>query len=138
MHLTFEEYLAGRALRKSEHVDLDAWLAEHWFRENWKEVIRLAVGDAGSRQASDMLEKILAMPDGNYPGRQALLAAECLLDLKFSVKAQPKVVQAVLSLFERREIDEKSRVAAGEPRAGIGDNNTSAAFRGASNTMALW
>ena len=121
MHLTFEEYLAGRALRESEHVNLDAWLREHWFRENWKEVIRLAVGDAGSRQASDMLEKILAMPDGSFPGLQAVLAAECLLDLKFSVKAQPKVVQAVLHLFDCREIAANIRIAASGTLGRIGD-----------------
>jgi formylglycine-generating enzyme required for sulfatase activity len=35
--LTFEEYLASRALMESEYVDRDRWLREKWPDERWKE-----------------------------------------------------------------------------------------------------
>ncbi len=121
LHLTFEEYLASRALMESEHLDRDAWLNKKWQDERWKEVIRLAVGGAHSRDASDMLEKILAMPDGAWLGHQALLAGECLLDFGGQVKARPKVINAMLDLFNRPEVEAVLRVETGEVLSRLND-----------------
>jgi formylglycine-generating enzyme required for sulfatase activity len=121
LHLTFEEYLASRALMESEHIDREAWLQEKWPHEGWKEVIRLAVGGAHPRDASDMLEKILAMPDSAWLGHQALLAGECLLDFGGQVRSRPKVMQAMLNLFDRREVEPAIRVEAGAVLSRLGD-----------------
>jgi len=121
LHLTFEEYLASRALMESEYLDRDAWLQENWSDERWKEVIRLAVGGAHPRDASDRLEKILAMPDGARLGQQALLAGDCLLDFGGQVKARPGVINAMLELFNRREVEAALRVEAGEVLGRLGD-----------------
>lgn len=121
LHLTFEEYLAGRALMESESIDRDTWLQKNGNRENWKEVIRLAVGGAYSRDASNMLEKILTMPECNRAGYQALLAGECLLDLNFQVKAKQKVLQSLLAIFDAKEVGANYRVQAGEILNRLGD-----------------
>jgi len=121
LHLTFEEYLASRALMESEHLDRDAWLNKKWQDERWKEVIRLAIGGAHSRDASDMLDKILAMPEDTRPGQQVLLAGECLLDFGGQVKARPKVIDAMLDLFNRREVEAVLRVETGEVLSRLGD-----------------
>ncbi|MDZ7305033.1 MAG: SUMF1/EgtB/PvdO family nonheme iron enzyme [candidate division KSB1 bacterium] len=121
LHLTFEEYLASRALMESEHLDHDIWLQEKWPDERWKEVIRLAVGGAHSRDASDMLEKILAMPDTGRLGQQVLLAGECLLDFGGQVKARKNVIDAMLDLFNRREVEPALRVETGEVLSRLGD-----------------
>ena len=121
LHLTFEEYLASRALMESEHVDRDAWLREKWYHESWKEVIRLAVGGAHPRDASDMLDRILEMPDSAWLGHQALLAGECLFDYGGQVKSRPKVIQAMLALFERRDVEAAIRVQTGDVLNRLGD-----------------
>lgn len=128
LHLTFEEYLASRALVESEHVNRDAWLREKWQDERWKETIRLAVGGAHSRDASDMLDKILDMPDGSRLGQQALLAGECLLDFGGQVKARQKVIDEMRKLFNRREVEAALRVEAGEVLGRLGDPRNLEAF----------
>ena len=121
LHLTFEEYLASRALMESEFIVRDVWLNERWYHEGWKEVIRLAVGGAHARDASNLLDTILAMPDSAWLGHQALLAGECLLDHGGQISARSKVIEAMLSLFDRREVEPAIRVETGGVLSRLGD-----------------
>lgn len=121
LHLTFEEYLASRALMESEFIDRDAWLNQNWYHERWKEVIRLAVGGAHARDASNLLERILAMPESGVEtfnqvslrGHQVLLAGECLLDHGGQISARNKVIDAMVNLFGRRDVESEIRVETG-------------------------
>ncbi|MGA2077763.1 MAG: NACHT domain-containing protein [Terriglobia bacterium] len=63
-HLTFQEYLAARAVHEGNRagVDVDRLLHEH-NDGRWKEVIALYCGLAPTPAAREMIEKLMASPD---------------------------------------------------------------------------
>jgi class 3 adenylate cyclase len=80
-HLTFEEYLAARAI-----TDLDAnpqvALLGRWPDPAWREVILLGVGTLTPAQASQTIEALLAAPAaGEARGRNVVLAGQAVADV---------------------------------------------------------
>ena len=90
MHLTFEEYLAARAIVMAGQVNLQRTI-EHVLRHleepAWHEVIRLAVGQLGvvearRQAAAAVVEAILDAPGHpDVRGQHATLAGRCLVDV---------------------------------------------------------
>jgi len=90
MHLTFEEYLAARAIVMAGQVDLQRTI-EHVLRHleepAWHEVVRLAVGQLGvvearRQAAAAVVEAILDAPGHSQArGQHAALAGWCLVDV---------------------------------------------------------
>lgn len=83
LHLTFEEYLAARALLESGAVNNSYELIHEYCDDpGWREVIRLTVASASQREAQRLLLHLLAAPTTEKaPERAVILAAECLLDI---------------------------------------------------------
>jgi formylglycine-generating enzyme required for sulfatase activity len=83
LHLTFEEYLAARALLESVTVDNpDALIHQRCTDPAWREVLRLMVAAASQREAQRLLLHMLAAPTTPQTyGRPVVLAGECLLDI---------------------------------------------------------
>ncbi|MCX6032396.1 MAG: SUMF1/EgtB/PvdO family nonheme iron enzyme [Chloroflexi bacterium] len=87
-HLTFEEYLAGYHLTRTEPAQRHDILTAHWRDGRWREVILLAAGQLGvvdNRQydAGGFLNDLRSMePTGpDDAGRPAVLAGRALADI---------------------------------------------------------
>jgi formylglycine-generating enzyme required for sulfatase activity len=87
-HLTFEEYLAGYHLTRTEPAMRHAILEAHWRDGRWREVILLAAGQLGvvdNRQfdAGLFLNDLrqLESPDPADAGRSIVLAGRALADI---------------------------------------------------------
>ena len=87
-HLTFEEYLAGYHLTRTEPAVRYAILEAHWRDSRWREVILLAAGQLGvvdNRQydAGLFLNDLrqLESPDPTDAGRSIVLAGRALADI---------------------------------------------------------
>ena len=83
-HLTFQEYLAARAL--ADHKDALAFSIEKLPDSWWREVILLQAGylsTQGKRRVSELIEAILNADAATEPEphHHLLLAAECLFDV---------------------------------------------------------
>jgi hypothetical protein len=114
LHLTFEEYLAARALNGALPQvigDADAILRQRACDPGWREVIRLLLATATPREALRLLRLLLATPAaGDDEGRPVILAGDCLLDMRpqdIPGVGRAEVVAALLAL-----IDEGRGVAA--------------------------
>jgi formylglycine-generating enzyme required for sulfatase activity/energy-coupling factor transporter ATP-binding protein EcfA2 len=90
LHLTFEEYLAARAIVMAGQVNLQhtiEYILGHLEEPAWHEVIRLAVGQlgvvgAGRQAAAAVVEAILDAPGRpETRGQHAVLAGRCLEDV---------------------------------------------------------
>ena len=90
MHLTFEEYLAARAIVMAGQVNLQVTLERvlrHLDEPAWHEVIRLAVGQLGvvearRQAAAAVVEAMLDAPGRpEARGQHAVLAGWCLVDV---------------------------------------------------------
>jgi formylglycine-generating enzyme required for sulfatase activity len=83
LHLTFEEYLAARALLESVTVsDPDSLIHARCTDPGWREVLRLMVAAASQREAQRLLLHLLNAPtSAETRGRPLVLAGECLLDI---------------------------------------------------------
>jgi formylglycine-generating enzyme required for sulfatase activity/energy-coupling factor transporter ATP-binding protein EcfA2 len=81
VHLSFEEYLAARAIAHI-HEDPAAAILQHWSEPAWREVILLALGASGKAQASRLMKVLLEAPaDGNMRGKNIVLAGQALADI---------------------------------------------------------
>jgi formylglycine-generating enzyme required for sulfatase activity/energy-coupling factor transporter ATP-binding protein EcfA2 len=83
LHLTFEEYLAARALLESVTVQRpDDAIHQCCVDPAWREVLRLMVAAASQREAQRLLLHLLTAPTTPATrGRPTVLAGECLLDI---------------------------------------------------------
>jgi hypothetical protein len=62
-HLTFQEYLAARAVYEGNHLKIDPkYLAREHSDGRWKEVIALFCGLAGSKASYEMIDLLLQQP----------------------------------------------------------------------------
>ena len=121
LHLTFEEYLAARAI-----ADLDpdpiAGLLEHWQDAGWREVVLLAVGSSGPAQATRLVDALLKTPaGGDLRGRNVVLAGQALADVGREGAVGgiwQRAVDALVALIEERD---PARRAAVRTRADAGD-----------------
>lgn len=126
LHLTFEEYLAARALLESEMVDdPDAMIQLRATDPGWREVLRLALASASLREASRLALLILDTPTAAAThGRPAILAGECLLDIGRSGVSQTawqRVTAALVALLDNRAIPYAIRIEAGHVLGRLGD-----------------
>ncbi len=126
LHLTFEEYLAARALLESEMVpDPDGLIHERAVAAGWREVLRLAVATASLREAGRLLLHLLKAPaPGETRGLPAVLAGECLLDIGrsgVSQNAWSAVIAALVALLEDPEATVAVHVEGGQVLGRLGD-----------------
>ncbi len=125
LHLTFEEYLAARALVESALLDGDALFHRHAADPRWREVLRLAVASATQRDAQRLLLHLLDAPaSGEEHGRPVVLAGECLLDLGRAgvlPRAWDAVVDRLVALLADRGATFATRVAGGRVLGLLGD-----------------
>jgi formylglycine-generating enzyme required for sulfatase activity len=87
-HLTFEEYLAAREIARQRAEERRVMLKAHWEDPRWHEVILLAAGQLGIREArrddvTDFMQDLLDMEptDPANAGRQVVLAGRALADI---------------------------------------------------------
>ncbi len=119
LHLTFEEYLAARALLESVTVhDPDALVHARCTDPGWREVLRLMVAAAPQREAQRLLLHLLAAPTSSETyGRPVVLAGECLLDIgrnSATQRAWSAVEEHLVTLMSNPAPTFANRLAAGE------------------------
>ena len=126
MHLTFEEYLAARALLESVTVpDPDSLFHRYCAEPHWREVVRLAVAAAPQREAQRLLLHMLDAPTAPpQRGRPVVLAGECLLDIGrngATQRAWAAVVARLVALLADAAAPLTARIGAGETLGQLGD-----------------
>lgn len=121
LHVTFEEYLAARAIAD---VDLDptAELRERWPDAGWREIILLSVGSSGPAQATRLVDALLgASAEGDLRGKNVVLAGQALADVgrEGAVgRIWQKTIEALVTMIEERD---PGRRAPLRTRADAGD-----------------
>lgn len=126
MHLTFEEYLAARALLESVVVDNpDDIIHRRCTDPRWREVLRLTVSAASQREAQHLIRHMLSAPTTpDTAGRPVVLAGECLLDIgrnSATQQAWNAVITELLALLDNPQIALTSRLAGGLVLGELGD-----------------
>lgn len=126
LHLTFEEYLAARAILESVTVkDPDALIHERCVDAAWREVLRLMVAAASQREAQRLLLHMLRAPTTPETcGRPVVLAGECLLDIgrnSATQRAWSAVIDELVVLSGRSEPTLATRLAGGHVLGQLGD-----------------
>jgi formylglycine-generating enzyme required for sulfatase activity/energy-coupling factor transporter ATP-binding protein EcfA2 len=128
LHLSFEEYLAARAI-----ADLDphraATVLQHWADPAWREVILLALGASPPEQASRLVEALLGAPaKGDLRGKNIVLAGQALADIGRDGVVGPvwETTRGMLvGLVEERDLKRRApvptRVEAGDALGLLGD-----------------
>ncbi len=126
MHLTFEEYLAARALLESVVVDdPDDIIHRRCTDPRWREVLRLTVSAASQREAQHLILHMLNAPTTpETAGRPVVLAGECLLDIGRNSATQhawSAVLDHLLALLENPQIALATRLEGGLVLGKLGD-----------------
>lgn len=126
LHLTFEEYLAARALLESATVeDADAEIHRRASDPGWREVLRLALSSVAQKEAQRLLLHLLAAPtDEKTRGRPVVLAGECLQDLGrngATQRAWRAVIAALVRLVGDPQTPTATRVEGGHILGRLGD-----------------
>lgn len=82
-HLTFQEYLAARAIAAGEHFE--AYALPHTGEESWREVILLLAGcltaNNSTARPAHLIQAIMQKKQEPAPYHNLVLAAECLRDV---------------------------------------------------------
>ena len=127
LHLTFEEYLAARAIADLD-ADPAAGLLEHWSDAAWREVVLLAVGASVPSQATRLLEALLSVrAEGDLSGKNVVLAGQALADVgREGVVGGiwQKTAGALVALIEgseARSVPARTRADAGDVLGLFGD-----------------
>lgn len=126
LHLTFEEYLAARALLESVTInDPDHLIHERCVDPAWREVLRLMVASASQREAQRLLFHLMDAPTTTETcGRPVVLAGECLLDIgrtRATQHAWHAVVERLVDLLATSSPALTIRLAAGQVLGSLGD-----------------
>jgi HEAT repeat protein len=113
LHLTFQEYFAGRALARMDPEQRWQAIAPNLHRQRWREPILLCAGQLGVMeqrrdQASDLAKRILEQYDVRRAAVQALASL---------VGSEPAVRQTIISKLDDEEYD--VRQAAVQALAGL-------------------
>jgi len=143
MHLTFEEYLAARALLESVVVaNPDAIIHHRCVDPRWREVLRLTVAAASQREAQHLILHMLAAPTTpTTAGRPAVLAGECLLDIGRNSATQQAwlaVREQLVGLLADARIPLATRLAGGLVLGRLGDPRLLDIRTGTSATGTYW
>ncbi|HEX9370548.1 MAG TPA: SUMF1/EgtB/PvdO family nonheme iron enzyme [Roseiflexaceae bacterium] len=126
LHLTFEEYLAARALVDSAAVDdADALIHQRCADAGWREVLRLALASASQKETQRLLLHLLAAPTtAETHGRPVVLAGECLLDIGrngATQRAWSAVIERLVALLGDPQAPLAIRVEGGHLLGRLGD-----------------
>ena len=126
LHLTFEEYLAARALIESVLVDdPNKEIHQRATDPGWREVLRLALASASQREAQRLLLHLLDAPgDSTTKGRPVVLAGECMRDIGNTGIARriwDTVISALLRTIADCTVPVTIRVEAGTVLGTLGD-----------------
>jgi len=125
LHLTFEEYLAARALVESALVSVETLIHQYATDPRWREVLRLALASTIQREAQRLLLHLLDAPaEGEARGQPVVLAGECLLDLGrngATQRAWDAVITRLTALLEDQQAQFATRVAGGRVLGLLGD-----------------
>ncbi|RME56933.1 MAG: hypothetical protein D6790_14050, partial [Caldilineae bacterium] len=131
LHLTFQEYLAGRALAQQSQQSIEPVvqaLSDHMEDDNWREVSLLAVGYLGVVQQRDeaagaVLQALVERQPGP-PGAAVVLAGEALLDVwpgGVTENSRQIVVEHLHKTMQERTIQPRLRLRAGLLLADLGE-----------------
>jgi len=133
IHLTFEEYLAGREIifqgQLDKHKSLEI-IKRHLFDPLWNEVIQLAVGYTGiiakeENAAALMINGIVDVETNQVNlGKNIIIAANCLRDIGkegVGIKCWNNVKNHITKLVGSEEASEPTRWQAGELLNFLGD-----------------
>jgi formylglycine-generating enzyme required for sulfatase activity/energy-coupling factor transporter ATP-binding protein EcfA2 len=133
VHLTFEEYLAGREIvlqgqiDKKRSIDL---LSKHLLDPAWHEVILLAIGyvsivakeeDTAALLVRGLLQEGL---DPEYAGQNVVIAGECLRDIGIEGVGKPTwdfVLAKLQQILQDNQMKVHVRWQAGELLGSLGD-----------------
>jgi energy-coupling factor transporter ATP-binding protein EcfA2 len=119
-HLTFQEYLAARAVHESNRLGIDGErLAREHADGRWNEVIALYCGLAPAPATREMIESLIAQPDTAQLGS---VLAEAYLsagqDLSQDLNLRRRVLERIaiapysrLNVFERFPMEEVAPIA---------------------------
>jgi len=128
LHLTFQEYLAARAL--ADQTDYIETTLTHLDNSWWRETIRLEAGhlsESGRSRVSRLVDAIFDAPDES--GANQILAANCLTDVgqnKMEAAVWQRVSQTLRTrAFSDAPAAERAKAAAafghlGDDRRGVG------------------
>jgi formylglycine-generating enzyme required for sulfatase activity/energy-coupling factor transporter ATP-binding protein EcfA2 len=128
LHLTFEEYLAARAIADLD-TDPIATLMRHWPDPAWREVILLTLGASPPAQATRLIEALLGVsPKGKVRGKNIVLAGQALADVgRHGVveRVWEKTIGLLRGMLEEQDPRElvpvRTRVEAGDALGLLGD-----------------
>ncbi len=102
-HLTFQEYLAARAITRKRR-EIERHVYAHAFDPRWREVLKLAAAHQGLKSAEDgseFIETILSVP---HPHNQQMeysfrLAFACMREARVEAETQQKMVARWIELY---------------------------------------
>lgn len=128
LHLTFEEYLAARAIADLDR-DRAATVLARWSDAAWREVILLAIGASHPDQAAQLVETLLDAPAGGARrGGNVVLAGHALSDVGragVTGAVWRRTIDALVRLLEERDraklVAVATRVEAGDVLGLLGD-----------------
>ena len=135
MHLTFEEYLAARALVLLGQIELRrTWdaLRPRLYDPTWHEVILLTVGhfaicESKRRAARDLITDMLDdTPPPGHAGENVVLAGRCLRDIQDpddaarQVAIRSRVLDALQHTMQDPALPPRTRADAGEVLEALG------------------
>ena len=143
LHLSFEEYLAARALLESVFVeDPDVLIHLRAVEPRWSEVLRLTLASASQREAERLLLHLLKAPATEQTrGRPVVLAGECLLDIgrnRCTKKAWNEVVQHLVRLLEDTCSSFQVRIDGARVLGRVGDPRVLDPVRGDNALGSYW
>lgn len=130
-HLTFQEYLAARAVHEGNKLKIDAEkLCSEWNDPRWREVIPLFCGQTTTPAAREMIERLMAQPD--LEGLSAMLAEaylssgqELAQDKEFRQKILERIAVLssgdILNLFLPDEVAPIANLFVGKIKEGISE-----------------
>ncbi len=133
LHLTFEEYLAAKALARLPRNEVLTRMTRHLEDSRWHDTFRLTVGALGivrqdPEQAGTLLEGLIMsdaaadQPVGDHSAR-VLLAGDALLDIGAvgaGKQAARRVTSALVQIMRQSGVDPKQRRRAGLLLGGLG------------------
>ncbi len=143
LHLTFEEYLAARALLESVTVsNPDALVHQRSSDPAWREVLRLMVAAASQREAQRLLLHLLVAPTTPETyGRPVVLAGECLLDIgrnRATQRAWNAVTERLIEMMSDEQPPLDVRLAGGRVLGELGDPRLLQVRQGEAATDNYW
>lgn len=135
-HLTFQEYLAARAIYEGNHLNIDTGRLAHEHADGrWTEVIALYCGLASAKAAQKMIEELMNEPDTHSLSRvlaEAFLSSntELLEDAAFRKRVIERMAVCPYGPhLERFRDEEVAPIANYYVGRGLSENTAGESFR---------